>query len=239
MLSFSSFLAESLSLEYHDRLNPKLWDDNAVLKPEVRAKLLQFAETWRQYADIPARLIQDIVMTGGNANYNYTNSSDIDVHLIVDRNALGSDRGMIDELLQAKKVLWSMTHDIKIYGYPLEPYAQDPGEVYPTNQGVYSLKDNKWIQMPSNLHLDFESNPHLEKKANHYRAMIDHMIDSKADIESFEKLKDKIRSMRGASIQKAGEFSFENLLFKELRNTGYLDKINDYIKSKEDSDLSL
>jgi len=238
MLSFSSFLTESISLEYHDVLNPKLWDE-LKLKPEVRAKLLQFAETWRQYADIPARLIQDIVMTGGNANYNYTKNSDIDVHLIVDRNAIGFDRSIVDELLQAKKTLWSMTHDVKIYGYLLEPYAQDPSETYPSNQGVYSLKHDKWIQMPSNLHLDFSNDPHLEKKVNHYKNMIDHMINSKADTESFEKLKDKIRSMRGAAIQKAGEFSFENLVFKELRNAGYLDRITDYIKSNQDAQLSL
>jgi hypothetical protein len=238
MLSFSKFLAESITLQYHNELNPKLWD-SFKLKPEVRQKLLQFAETWRQYADIPARLIQDIVMTGGNANYNYTKESDIDVHLIVDRNAFDCDRAIVDELLQAKKTLWSMTHDVKVYGYPLEPYAQDPSETYPSNQGVYSLKHNKWIQAPTKLSPDFLNDPLLEKKANHYKSMIDHMIQTKADLDTFNKLKDKLRTMRGAAIQKSGEFSFENLVFKELRNTGYLDKMSRYIKNIEDQELSL
>jgi len=45
--------------------------------------------------------------------------------------------------------------------------------------------------------------------------------------------------MRKAGIKKAGEFSQENLIFKELRNKGYLDRMNQYIKSKEDEKLSL
>jgi hypothetical protein len=45
--------------------------------------------------------------------------------------------------------------------------------------------------------------------------------------------------MRSAGLKKSGEFSVENLVFKELRNLGYLDKINDYIKSSQDQRLSL
>ncbi len=238
MQSFLDFLKESISLEYHDELNPKLWD-GFKLKPEVRQKLLQFAETWRQYADIPSRLVQDIIMTGGNANYNYTKNSDIDVHLVVDKNSIDTNRALVDELLQSKKLLWSLTHDVKIYGYSLEPYAQDLNEKIPLNQGVYSLKNNVWIQKPSNLHLNFEDDDLLKKKVDHYKSLIDHMIETKADISSFEKLKKKLREMRASAIEKAGEFSFENLVFKELRNTGYLDKMTKYINSIEDSSLSL
>jgi flagellar hook-basal body protein len=35
------------------------------------------------------------------------------------------------------------------------------------------------------------------------------------------------------------EFGQGNLIFKELRNLGYLDKINQYIRSKQDQRLSL
>jgi hypothetical protein len=45
--------------------------------------------------------------------------------------------------------------------------------------------------------------------------------------------------MRFAGLKKAGEFSVENLVFKELRNRGYLDKVNDYILSTQDENLSL
>ena len=65
------------------------------------------------------------------------------------------------------------------------------------------------------------------------------MIKSKMDVDAFTDLKAKIYNMRGAGIAKGGEFSFENLVFKELRNRGYLDKMAKYEKTKKDQQLSL
>jgi hypothetical protein len=52
-------------------------------------------------------------------------------------------------------------------------------------------------------------------------------------------IKQKIKKMRGDSIAKSGEFAFGNLVFKELRNQGYLDKMDTYQKSNQDKALSL
>jgi hypothetical protein len=232
-------VAEDISLQYHNNLNPKLWDDGK-LKSEVRGKLIQFAETWRDFAMIPKEMIQDIVMTGGNANYNYTEQSDIDVHLVVDRDGFGIPRDFIDQFLQDKKILWTMTHpDIKIYGYPLEPYAQDPAEAIPMNQGQYSIMNDQWIQMPTNLNIDFTSNKVLNDKVEHYKHVIDRMIRSSASDAALKAIKAKITAARGPAIAKEGEFSLENLVFKELRNQGYIDKIDMYVKSEQDKALSL
>ena len=232
-------VAEDISLQYHNNLNPKLWDDGK-LKSEVRGKLIQFAETWRDFAMIPKEMIQDIVITGGNANYNYTEQSDIDVHLVVDRDGFGIPRDFIDQFLQDKKILWTMTHpDIKIYGYPLEPYAQDPAEAIPMNQGQYSIMNDQWIQMPSNLNIDFTSNKVLNDKVEHYKHVIDRMIRSNASDAALKAIKTKITAARGPAIAKEGEFSLENLVFKELRNQGYIDKIDMYVKSEQDKALSL
>ena len=45
--------------------------------------------------------------------------------------------------------------------------------------------------------------------------------------------------MRIAGLKQSGEFSIENIVFKELRNLGYIDHINDHITSNQDKDLSL
>ena len=69
---------------------------------------------------------------------------------------------------------------------------------------------------------------------------IDDLIDTQADdITVLNKLKEKIRTMRGSAIQRGGEFALENLVFKELRNRGYLDKLSKYIRTIEDKNLSL
>ena len=45
--------------------------------------------------------------------------------------------------------------------------------------------------------------------------------------------------MRSSAIEKGGEYAPENLVFKELRNRGYLDKMSKYVRNLEDEDLSL
>lgn len=232
-------LKEESTLQYHSELNPKLWQDGK-LKEEVRGKLLQIAETWMKFANIPAEAVVDTIITGGNVNYNYTPLSDVDLHLVISRDSLNPNRALIDDYLQDKKILWTLSHqDINIYGYPVELYAQDVNEQPHENQGVYSIQKNEWIAMPRNLGIDFESDHHLQKKVQFYKDLIDKMIAQQATDGTFDMLKQRIKRMRGDSIAKSGEFAFGNLVFKELRNQGYLDKMDMYQKSNLDKALSL
>lgn len=238
MRSYKDFLNElKLTLQYHDKLNPKIWNDTN-LKPEVRDKLLQIAEKWAEFANIPSHAIIDIILVGGNANYNYTDNSDLDLHLVVAKEAIADCGDFLDDYLRDKKQLWAFTHDIKIYGYDVELYAQDVSIPYPANQGVFSIAKNQWIVMPQKQEVDY-NDPLLLQKIQYYIDKIDDLIAMNADEEAFEKLKEKFRTMRAAAIQKGGEFSFENLIFKDLRNRGYLDKMTEYLRSKQDRELSL
>ena len=82
MRPFRAFIREfETKLEYHDALNPRLWTGDR-LRAEVRQKLLQVAQAWVGYARVPPQLVRDVVITGGNVNFNYTPSSDIDLHVI-------------------------------------------------------------------------------------------------------------------------------------------------------------
>lgn len=243
--TFKTFskLKEASTLEYHDILNPKIWD-GTELKSEVRGKLLQIAEAWRDFAKIHPDTVVNIILTGGNANYNYTPQSDLDLHLIIDRshfnNFTSIDRAFIDEYLQDKKILWTLTHgDINIYGYPVELYAQDVQDQPHFGQGVYSVSGDYWMREPEYLSMDFELDPNLQDKVNFYKDMIDKLIDQQADSDAIDTLKDRIKTMRGDSIAQGGEFAFGNLVFKELRNSGYLDKLSDYDKTRKDKALSL
>ena len=70
--------------------------------------------------------------------------------------------------------------------------------------------------------------------------IIEFFINSKSDdVQKMKNFKDKLRDMRSAAVRRGGEFSLENLAFKELRNLGYIDKLSDYITHIEDKDLSL
>jgi hypothetical protein len=227
-----------ISLEYHDELNTRLWD-GWQLKPEVRDALLKFAKEWGAFAKIPMDTVTDIIMIGGNCNYNYTSKSDIDVHLVLDRNKISTDRALVDEYLQSKKHLWTLTHNVSVYGYPLEPYAQDSHQAHQRGQGVYSLKRDSWIQRPERGEFKWQDDPNLKRKVMYYVKTVDNMIKSKMGETAFKEMKKKLADMRSAGISKHGEFSFENLVFKELRNRGVLDKMNKYEKTLKDRSLSL
>ena len=47
-----------------------------------------------------------------------------------------------------------------------------------------------------------------------------------------DRLKSKVKQFRQAGLDKKGEYSLENLAFKQLRYNGYLEKLNDLKKEK-------
>jgi hypothetical protein len=239
IISFKDFLQERIqsTLQYHQDLNPKLWNGTDI-KDEVRQKLIQIGEKWAEWANIPSDAIKDMILVGGNANFNYTPKSDIDLHLLIDVDAIPNCPEFIDDYLKDKKKLWSMTHDITIYDQDVEVYAQDMNDGFVQDQGVFSLTQNKWLAQPVQKEVNLDD-PYIGQKVQDYADQIDELINSNAGEESFEKLKRKFRDMRSEAIQSGGEFSQGNLIFKELRNLGYFDKINDYLQSRADEDLSL
>ncbi len=123
---------------YNNKLNIKFWD-NGVLRQEVRDKLLQIGTKWAEFAKIPSTAVKDMILVGGNANYNYTRFSDLDLHLVVDKDQIADCPDLLDDYLRDKKKLWALVHDIKIYSHPVELYAHDENDPLPANQGVYSI----------------------------------------------------------------------------------------------------
>jgi antitoxin component YwqK of YwqJK toxin-antitoxin module len=53
-----------------------------------------------------------------------------------------------------------------------------------------------------------------------------------------KKIKDKIKNMRKNGLYKEGEYSTENLVFKVLRNSGYLEKVINLKNNNMDQNLS-
>jgi hypothetical protein len=121
----------------------------------------------------------------------------------------------------------------------VELYAQDIDEATSSNQGVFSLKQNEWISKPKKVSINLKDT-YLLKKIKTLKGTIDYFISSKCDdVKKLEKFKEKMRQMRSSAIKSGGEFSIENLAFKELRNRGYLDRLTNYIKNLEDTKFGL
>lgn len=238
MKSFGRYLTEEWqsTARFHTELNPILWDQDQ-LRPEIRTKLMAFAEAWAGFAKIPPNLIDDVLLVGGSAGYNYTDKSDLDVHLLLERDKLGM-RSLVDELLQSKKSLWGLEHNVKVAGLPVEGYAQDHTEGHPKSQGVYSIRNNKWIIKPELPPVVDTESKAFKSKVQKYIDMIDHLISGGADLSKFKTLKDRLKDMRSAGLKRGGEYDQSNIIFKTLRDLGVLDRMTGYVRSLQDKNLS-
>lgn len=239
MKRFIQYLEEDWqpTARFHTELNPILWDGQR-LRPDIRSKLLQFADAWRDFAHIPANLVDDVLLVGGSAGYNYTDKSDLDVHLLLDRNKMGK-RDLVDELLQAKKSLWGLHHHVTVAGLPVEGYAQDHTETQPKSQGVYSIRHDKWIKKPELPPvIDIDSGA-FKSKVQKYIDQIEHHIKSESSLEELKHLKKKLREMRSAGLKRGGEYDESNIVFKTLRDLGVLDRMAKYVRQLSDKQLSL
>lgn len=238
MKKFSLYLHENWepTARFHTELNPLLWNGEK-LRPEIRNKLLDFAGVWAAFAKIPPNLIDDILMVGGSAGYNYTDKSDIDVHLLLDRNKLGK-RDIVDDLLQAKKSLWGLEHHVTVAGLPVEGYAQDRTEPHPASQGVYSIRDDKWLQKPKLPPVVDATSNAFKAKVQKYIDMVDHLINTSASLDKFKTLKDRIKDMRVAGLKRGGEYDQGNIIFKTLRDLGVLNRMTAYVRALQDKNLS-
>jgi len=60
-----------------------------------------------------------------------------------------------------------------------------------------------------------------------------------SELAQLERVKNRVTKMRKAGLERAGEWSTENLVFKELRRHGLIDQLADRIRELEDQSLSL
>ena len=59
------------------------------------------------------------------------------------------------------------------------------------------------------------------------------------DLDAANAIKDEIGKLRKSGLDRAGEFSVENIAFKVLRAKGYIDQLRQHIYDLEDEALSL
>lgn len=223
-------LTESKYVTVNTRLNPKIWRDGR-LDPLVREKLIKIAQAFEEFVgvDLP---VKDYTITGSNANYTWTRHSDLDLHLIIPGRATDSAR----ELYTAKKALWGDQHDITIRGLPVECYVQGEDEPHHST-GVYSLTKDQWLIEPKKIEPDIDDASVSAKCDSIVR--ITRAALGEDDLDRLRAVKDKITTMRKAGLERAGEWSVENLCFKTLRNLGLIDDLTERIRELEDAELSL
>lgn len=219
---------------YNDILNPAIWDNNK-LNPEIKEKLLQIGKDF--YADTETDApLKDILFVGSLANYNWSDTSDFDVHIVIDFKDVDENVELVEKLVNALKSKWNDEHDIHLKGHNVEVYIQDITKEN-RSSGVYSLMQDKWLTEPQkeNVLIDKEK---IQQKYNDYVRKINSGIKTQ-DINKLKTIVKDVYDMRQAGLDKSGELSTENLVFKILRNRNYIEKLKTEINKLYDKAQSL
>lgn len=244
---FNGAVQEPLTeaIEKHDKLNSKLFTKDEVLKDKVRDKMLEIVDEF--LADLKEQKVKikvdDILFIGSNASYNYTKDSDIDLHIIANTKAVDYPKELGAALYSAYRSLFNKQLDIALYDIPLELFVEIEDSPRVSN-GVYSVKKNKWVKKPVAEDIPEYDKEALDELVDKWEAKCKTLIDDiKADKLNDETkvvklLEDIYEKLRKNGIAK-GEYSVENLTFKELRNKGYLDQLKDYRNELVSKRLSL
>lgn len=225
-------------------LYPKIWDPSTKkLNANIKLKLKQIAEDFIRGFKHPLK-IKDIILTGSIANYNWNQYSDIDLHVLLDFNEIPDEyMEAFKDYFNAKKEIWNKTHNIMIVGHEVEVYIQDINEPHHST-GVYSVINDQWLKEPEIKKQDINYDDVISRtedfieQINKLSELIGKKDYQKAKT-GVDNLRNKIKKYRQAGLEAEGEYSTENMVFKMLRNQGYLEQLSNLKFQAYDSDMSI
>lgn len=236
------------SFKKQKTLAPKIWK-GLNLNPKIRLKLMDIADDFWEFCNITWVDVEDVILVGSICNFNWSEFSDVDLHLVVDFSKIHKRTDFVQEYFNEKKKSWNKVHSsLNIFGYPIELYVQDINAEVESG-GIYDLWDNTWIRKPNKSAIKpIEMNKYIIKElAAELMTKIDDMYDSfrkekdKHRLSEIDKnvdnLIDKIMTLRQKGL-KDGEMGVGNIVYKCLRRAKYLDrlwKIKDKIYNKLNS----
>lgn len=219
-----------------ENLNPKLWQNNE-LKLTIRQKIEEIVSKFiKGLEELKIALkIEDIRIVGSNASYNYTEDSDLDIHIVVDLNEYSEEqRNLIKLIFDYYKSSFNDKYEIYIKGIPVELYIEDQSNTSVSN-GIYSVYKDEWLKFPEIIEKkDIDIKKQFDYVLNQYKK-----IRREQDKTEAQKLLDTLYFNRKMSLALEGEYGVDNLVFKKFRACGYLEELKKFIKSEESKELSL
>jgi hypothetical protein len=222
----------NLPLEFHDRLNPRIWSGTR-LKPEVKQALLNIADDFVEFVGLDFPVV-DLVIVGAQVNYAYTEHSDLDLHLVTDYSKISCDRE-VEELFDSKRLLYKQQFNVTIHGIPVEPYVEDVDDR--TVSSRYSVLGDRWLKHPELV----KPEPDMDR--------IEHWVDvwhravrgatMTGDLNTCRTVLKLLRAYRKAGLARQGEFGVANLVYKSLRNDNTLKGIQTLVDRLHSQALSI
>jgi len=214
-------------------------DGKFFMRDDIRKRLIEISNNFIESFGVKF-FIHDVILTGSLSNYNWSQYSDVDLHILIDFDETEHPMDLVKEFFDAKERVWNEKHDIKIKGFDVEVYVQDVKQEH-ISSGVYSILHNKWLIEPEKNKPNIDDRMILQK-GEHYAKQIDSLIkkSNKTNIlQMIDDFRKKIKTFRQSGLEQGGEYSYENLTFKLLRRNGYFGKLIKLKKDITDKKLSV
>ena len=231
------------SFKVQKELNPDIWlmdNEGYKMRPEIRDSLLKIVEDYEDFVDIDLD-IEDIILTGSLSNFNWSEFSDVDLHILIDFE--DPQESIEKKYLDSRRIIWNSLRDVNVKGFESEIYVQDSKEQHFAS-GMYSVMYNDWVVEPEEKEVVLDSHKILSK-SKQWMDMIDQIEDgmdrtsTNELMDTVDDLKRRLKKYRGAGLADKGEYSYENLTFKFLRRNGYIGKLMDLKNKLIDKSLTL
>lgn len=222
-------------IESHETLNPKFWQDDE-LKQEIKDKIETITDRFVEYLnnkDIKID-IKDILLLGSNASYNYTDDSDLDIHVIVEPKEITEDEELLKQLYDLAASAFNDKFNIQLKGADAEVYVE-LNDTNANSNGIYSINKG-WLKKPKKenvvgIELD---EVEFEKWEDRYNDLL-----ASRDKDEIKQFINDLYKLRKDSILKDGEYGQGNLIFKEMRNLNYIKNIKNLLDMIESEEMSL
>jgi predicted nucleotidyltransferase len=228
---FDEYINEELKnfdpslIKFNDELNPYIFE-NDKLKPEVRKVLIRIFNYFMTSIDKNI-VIDSVVLTGSIVNYNYNQFSDIDLHILLNKNDYDTieEYNQIYELLTTKSKLWNFEHEnLKLHDHHIEIYIQEHNEPHKSS-GVYDIISDKWLIKPNKISKDIDID-YIKNKLEYIVNKIEDVLKTD-DINKLENFIDSLKKYRKKGLNKGGEYAPENIIYKYIKHYGYMEKLLD------------
>lgn len=222
-------------------LNPVIFEpSDMTMIDEVRENLLDIVDKFLVDVDSNSNIQVDpldIILVGSNASYNYTPYSDIDLHIIINFDLVqGYPDSLIQAYYNAEKTNFNDQYDFTIKGIDVEVYVEDT-QTSTNSNGVYSVLYNDWIKKPKRI-----IEPEIDLQSNEQFIEMNTLVQSalvSGDLCQVKYAIDQLYMMRKYSMLLSDEYDVGNLIFKELRNRGYIDELKSQYNELVSKELSI
>lgn len=230
--SFNDWINERF--EYHRDLSPKFWKEGKM-DPSIRQKLLMIADDFWSSLKLEVPIL-DIQLTGSLANFNWNPGSDLDVHIIIDFSQVDENMELVRTAVDGQRFIWNLRHPVVLRGHDVECYVQHKDAQHRAS-GLYSILKEKWLAIPAynpprvdlqdvneKVRVIVAEVSEIKRRASSVRGE-----EARELMEYLDRFKKKIMADRKFGLYDTveGEFSVENLVFKELRSNGTFEEIVD------------